>query len=38
MNEPDDRYRALRRLPPFPSIATKLLRLLEDDNVSVKKP
>jgi HD-like signal output (HDOD) protein len=37
MNEPDDRYRALRRLPPFPSIATKLLRLLEDDNVSVKK-
>ena len=37
MNEPDDRYRALRRLPPFPSIATKLLHLLEDDNVSVKK-
>jgi HD-like signal output (HDOD) protein len=37
MNEPDDRYRALRRLPPFPSVATKLLHLLEDDNVSVKK-
>ena len=37
MHEPDDRYRALRRLPPFPSIATKLLHLLEDDNVSVKK-
>jgi HD-like signal output (HDOD) protein len=37
MNPPDDRYRALRRLPPFPSIATKLLHLLEDDNVSVKK-
>jgi len=36
MNEPDERYRALRRLPPFPSIATKLLRLLENDNVSVK--
>jgi HD-like signal output (HDOD) protein len=33
MNEPDDRYRALR---PSPPIATKLLRLLEEDNVSVK--
>ena len=32
---PHDRYRALRGLPPFPSIATKLLGLLEDDNVSV---
>ena len=37
MQAPDDRYRALRRLPPFPGVATKLLHLLEDDNVSVKK-
>ena len=37
MNEADDQYRTLRRLPPFPSVATKLVHLLEDDNVSVKK-
>jgi HD-like signal output (HDOD) protein len=33
----DDRYRALRRLPPFPSVATKLLRLLADEDVAIKK-
>jgi HD-like signal output (HDOD) protein len=33
----DDRYRALRRLPPFPAVATKLLRLLADEDVAIKK-
>jgi HD-like signal output (HDOD) protein len=37
MHEPDEGYRALRRLPPFLPVATKLLLLLEDDNVSVNK-
>jgi HD-like signal output (HDOD) protein len=37
MHESDERYRALRRLPPFPSVATKLLGLLADENVPVKK-
>ena len=36
MNEAEDKYRALRRLPPFPAIATKLLRLLSNDNASIK--
>jgi HD-like signal output (HDOD) protein len=36
-NTSDDRYRALRRLPPFPGVATKLLRLLADEDVPVKK-
>jgi HD-like signal output (HDOD) protein len=33
----DDRYRALRRLPPFPAVATKLLGLLADEDVAIKK-
>lgn len=37
MQESDERYRALRRLPPFPSVATKLLGLLTDENVPVKR-
>jgi HD-like signal output (HDOD) protein len=37
MLEPDDRYRALRRLPPFPAVATKLLGLLADEDVAIKK-
>ena len=37
MDAPDDRYRALRRLPPFPAIATKLLGLLSDEDVAIKK-
>ena len=37
MPEPDDRYRALRRLPPFPAVATKLLGLLADEDVAIKK-
>jgi HD-like signal output (HDOD) protein len=36
-NTTDDRYRALRRLPPFPAVATKLLRLLADEDVAIKK-
>jgi HD-like signal output (HDOD) protein len=36
-NATDDRYRALRRLPPFPAVATKLLRLLADEDVAIKK-
>ncbi len=32
----DDKYRGLRRLPPFPAVATKLLRLLSNDDVAVK--
>jgi HD-like signal output (HDOD) protein len=36
-NATDNRYRALRRLPPFPSVATKLLRLLADEDVPIKK-
>ena len=37
MNPSDDKYRGLRRLPPFPAIATKLLRLLSNDDVAVKE-
>jgi HD-like signal output (HDOD) protein len=36
-NTAEDRYRALRRLPPFPAVASKLLRLLEDEDVVIKK-
>lgn len=37
MNPSDDKYRGLRRLPPFPAVATKLLRLLSNDDVAVKE-
>ncbi len=37
MSPPDDKYRGLRRLPPFPAVATKLLRLLSNDEVAVKE-
>src|SRR5690242_18267178 len=37
MNPSDDKYRGLRRLPPFPAIATKWLRLLSNDDVAVKE-
>lgn len=37
MNPSDDKYRGLRRLPPFPAVATKLLRLLSSDDVAVKE-
>lgn len=35
MSPSDDKYRGLRRLPPFPAVATKLLRLLSSDNIAV---
>jgi HD-like signal output (HDOD) protein len=37
MNPSDDKYRGLRRLPPFPAVATKLLRLLSSEDVAVKE-
>jgi len=37
MSPPDDKYRGLRRLPPFPAVATKLLRLLSNDEVAVRE-
>lgn len=37
MGPSDDKYRGLRRLPPFPAVATKLLRLLSDDDIAVKQ-
>ena len=37
MDSSEDRYRGLRRLPPFPAVATKLLRLLSDDDVNVRE-
>ena len=33
----DDKYRGLRRLPPFPAVATKLLRLLSNDDIAVEE-
>jgi len=33
----EDKYRALRRLPPFPAIATKLLGVLSHDDVQTKQ-
>jgi HD-like signal output (HDOD) protein len=35
MSPSDDKYRGLRRLPPFPAVATKLLRLLSSDDIGV---
>ena len=37
MHASEDKYRGLRRLPPFPAVATKLLRLLSTDDVSVRE-
>ena len=37
MSPSDDKYRGLRRLPPFPAVATKLLRLLSNDDVAVRQ-
>jgi len=37
MSDADDKYRALRRLPPFPAIATKLLRVLSHDEPQIKQ-
>ena len=37
MSDADDKYRALRRLPAFPAIATKLLRVLSHDDAQIKQ-
>lgn len=37
MSPSDDKYRGLRRLPPFPAVATKLLRLLSSDDIAVSE-
>jgi len=37
MHPSEDKYRGLRRLPPFPAVATKLLRLLSSDDVAVRE-
>ena len=37
MSPSDDKYRGLRRLPPFPAVATKLLRLLSNDDIAVSE-
>jgi HD-like signal output (HDOD) protein len=37
MSDADDKYRALRRLPAFPAIATKLLRVLSHDDADIKQ-
>jgi len=37
MSDADDKYRALRRLPAFPAIATKLLRVLSHDDAEIKQ-
>jgi len=37
MDSSEDKYRGLRRLPPFPAVATKLLRLLSDEGVNVRQ-
>ena len=33
----EDKYRGLRQLPPFPAVATKLLRVLFDDDVHLRE-
>ena len=33
----EDKYRGLRQLPPFPAVATKLLRVLSEDDVHMKE-
>jgi HD-like signal output (HDOD) protein len=37
MNASDDKYRALRRLPAFPAVATKLMRVLSHDDADIKE-
>ena len=37
MSVAEDKYRALRRLPAFPAIATKLLRVLSHDDADIKQ-
>jgi len=37
METSEDKYRGLRRLPPFPAVATKLLQLLTNEDVHVKQ-
>ncbi|HUI79889.1 MAG TPA: HDOD domain-containing protein [Bryobacteraceae bacterium] len=37
MSDADDKYRALRRLPAFPAIATKLLRVLSHDDADIRQ-
>jgi HD-like signal output (HDOD) protein len=37
MSDADDKYRALRRLPAFPAVATKLLRVLSRDDADIKQ-
>ena len=37
MSVAEDKYRALRRLPPFPAIATKLLRVLSHDDADIRE-
>ncbi|MCC7174563.1 MAG: HDOD domain-containing protein [Bryobacterales bacterium] len=36
-SDPDVKFWALRELPPFPAIATKLLRLFADDDVEIRE-
>jgi len=37
MNASDDKYRALRRLPAFPAVATKLMRVLSHEDAEIKQ-
>jgi HD-like signal output (HDOD) protein len=37
MDSSEDKYRGLRRLPPFPAVATKLLRVLSEQDVEVRE-
>ncbi|MBZ5580055.1 MAG: HDOD domain-containing protein [Acidobacteriia bacterium] len=37
METSEDKYRGLRRLPPFPAVATKLLRLLSEQDIHVRQ-
>ena len=37
MSDANDKYRALRRLPAFPAIATKLFRVLSNDDAQIKQ-
>ena len=37
MDQREDKYRGLRQLPPFPAVATKLLRVLSTEDVHVKE-
>jgi len=37
MDHSEDKYRGLRQLPPFPAVATKLLRVLSEDDIHLKE-